>query len=87
MQVQCERHAEHAGQQQSRYEIARRIHEFGNIAHVWSIYEARRAPDDTTPERRGINSIQLYRDERGHWRIMSMIWDNERPGLGVDWSV
>jgi hypothetical protein len=64
-------------------ETARRIHEFGNIAHVWSVYEARRAPGDAAPERRGINSIQLFRDERGHWRIVSMIWDNERAGLSV----
>lgn len=64
-------------------EIARKIDVFGNIAHVWSAYEARRAPDDTTPERRGINSIQLFRDEHGHWSIMSMIWDNERPGVTI----
>ena len=68
-------------------EIARRVHEFGNIAQVWSIYEARIAPDDATPERRGINSIQLFRDERGHWRIVSMIWDNERPGLAIDRNI
>lgn len=68
-------------------EIARRVHVFGNIAHAWSIYEARRAPGDTAPERRGINSIQLYCDERGHWRIMSMIWDNERDGLAVDRNI
>ncbi len=68
-------------------EIARRIDLFGNIAHAWSIYEARRAPDDKTTERRGINSIQLYRNDRGHWQIMSMIWDNERQGLAVDWNV
>src|SRR5947209_17984410 len=43
-------------------EIARRIDLFGNIAHVWSAYEARRALDDQAPERRGINSIQLSRD-------------------------
>ena len=64
-------------------ETARRIDAFGNMAHVWSVYEARKAPDGVTPERRGINSIQLYRDERGHWRIMSMIWDNEREGVRV----
>lgn len=64
-------------------EIARKIDVFGNIAHVWSAYEARRAPDDITPERRGINSIQLFRDEHGHWSIMSMIWDNERPGVTI----
>jgi hypothetical protein len=64
-------------------ETERRIHEFGNIAQVWSVYEARRSPSDMTPERRGINSIQLVREERGHWRIVSMIWDNEREGLRV----
>ncbi len=68
-------------------EVARRVHEFGNIAHVWSIYEARKAPDDKTPDRRGINSIQLYRDERGAWRIVSMIWDNERAGLNLNWEI
>ena len=64
-------------------EIARRIDVLGNVAHVWSLYEARHAPDDATPERRGINSIQLYRNGTGRWRIISMIWDNERPGVSV----
>jgi hypothetical protein len=65
-------------------EIARRIDVLGNMAHVWSLYEARTAPDDATPERRGINSIQLYRQPDGAWRIMSMIWDNERPGVAAE---
>lgn len=64
-------------------EIGRRIDVFGNMAHVWSAYEARTALDDEEPERRGINSIQLYRDESGRWQIISMIWDNEREGLSV----
>jgi hypothetical protein len=59
-------------------ETDRRIDVFGNIAHVWSAYEARRAPNDATPERRGINSIQLFRDPDLGWRIIHMIWDNER---------
>ncbi len=62
-------------------EIARRIDLFGNIAHVWSAYEARTALDDEAPERRGMNSIQLFRDPDKGWRIMSMIWDNEREGV------
>ncbi len=62
-------------------EIARRIDVFGNMAQVWSAYEARSALEDAVPERRGINSIQLYCEPGGAWRIMSMIWDNERPGL------
>jgi hypothetical protein len=64
-------------------ETARKADVFGNIAHVWSVYEARRSPDEAAPERRGINSIQLYRDGERRWWIMSMIWDNERPGLSV----
>ena len=59
-------------------ETSRRVDVFGNIAHAWSGYEARRAPDDQTPERRGINSIQLFNDPDHGWRIISMIWDNER---------
>lgn len=64
-------------------ETARRIDVFGNMAHVWSIYEARTNLDDAEPERRGINSIQLHRDAEGNWSILHMIWDNERPGLRV----
>lgn len=62
-------------------EIARRIDLFGNIAHAWSAYEARSALGDAKPERRGINSIQLFKDPERGWRIMSMIWDNEREGV------
>lgn len=59
-------------------ETARRIDVFGNMAHVWSNYEARTSLEDEQPERRGINSIQLFRDPDQGWRIISMIWDNER---------
>jgi len=59
-------------------ETSRRIDVFGNIAHVWSSYEARRSPGDSEPDRRGINSIQLFRDPDLGWRIIHMIWDNER---------
>jgi len=59
-------------------ETARRIDLFGNMAHVWSSYEARTSPDDADVERRGINSIQLFRHPDLGWRIISMIWDNER---------
>ncbi|TMJ17282.1 MAG: hypothetical protein E6G92_13180 [Alphaproteobacteria bacterium] len=62
-------------------EIARRIDLFGNIAHVWSAYEARTAVDDEQPERCGINSIQLFKDPERGWRIINMIWDNERDGV------
>ena len=60
-------------------ETERRIDLFGNMAHVWSHYEARTSPSDADVERRGINSIQLFRHPDLGWRIISMIWDNERP--------
>lgn len=59
-------------------ETGRRIDLFGNMAHVWSNYEARTSPDAADVERRGINSIQLFRHPDLGWRIVSMIWDNER---------
>jgi hypothetical protein len=65
-------------------EIGRRVDLFGNIAHVWSAYEARISPDDSDPERRGINSIQLFKDPDRGWRIVAMIWDNEREGVAID---
>jgi hypothetical protein len=64
-------------------EIARRIDVLGNIAHAWSAYEARAALGDAEPERRGINSIQLFKDPDLGWRIMAMIWDNEREGVAI----
>ena len=64
-------------------EIDRRIDLFGNMAHAWSIYEARTSPAAADVERRGINSIQLFKDPDRGWRIVSMIWDNERVGLTV----
>jgi len=59
-------------------ETSRRIDIFGNVAHVWSGYEARTSPSDADVERRGINSIRLFRDPDMGWRIIHMIWDNER---------
>ena len=59
-------------------ETSRRIDLFGNIAHVWSGYEARTAPDAADVERRGINSIQLFNHPDFGWRILAMVWDNER---------
>jgi hypothetical protein len=57
-------------------EIARRIEQFGNIAHVWSIYESRHKEDDPEPFMRGINSIQLFNDGK-RWWIVNIYWQQE----------
>lgn len=64
-------------------ETASRIERFGQVAHVWSRYVARPAPDSAIVLKRGANSIQLFHD--GHrWWVVSTIWDNERDGLRFD---
>jgi hypothetical protein len=57
-------------------EIARRVEQFGHIAHVWSTYESRHDPSDVEPFMRGINSIQLFNDG-SRWWIVSIYWQHE----------
>jgi hypothetical protein len=59
--------------------IAARVERFGCIAHVWSTYDSRHAPDDAEPFARGINSIQLYHDG-ARWWVVNVFWDSERAG-------
>jgi hypothetical protein len=65
------------------FEIGQRIQRFGQIAHVWSLYEARPAPDSPILLRRGANSIQLF-DDGTRWWVVCTIWDNERDGVRFD---
>lgn len=62
-------------------ELARRVESFGRIAHVWTTYDSRRSPDEAAFAR-GINSVQLFQGDDG-WRIVSIHWDSERPGLTI----
>jgi hypothetical protein len=59
-------------------ETARRTFVFGGTAHVLSAYEGMRSPGGE-PFLRGINSLQLFSDDV-RWWILSIAWDNERPG-------
>jgi hypothetical protein len=62
-------------------EVARKVEEFGSIAHVFSTYESFR-DTETTPFMRGINSIQLLNDGT-RWWVVSVFWDNERQGSQI----
>lgn len=57
-------------------EVSRRVEKFGNIAHVFSTYEARRNTDEEKPFLRGINSIQLMNDGK-RWWIVTVFWQAE----------
>ena len=58
-------------------EINRIVRRFGNIAHVFSVYEF--TNDAKTDTGRGVNSIELYWDGT-RWWISFAGWDEERPG-------
>jgi hypothetical protein len=57
-------------------ELARTTETFGQIAHIFSTYESRRAPDEAKPFQRGMNSIQLVNDGQ-RWWIQSLVWQAE----------
>ncbi len=49
---------------------------FGNIAHVYSEYEAKASMLDNKPIKRGVNLVQLVYDG-AKWRILNMLWQDE----------
>ncbi|WP_405570841.1 hypothetical protein [Winogradskyella sp. Asnod2-B02-A] len=57
-------------------EIKRKSQIFGNIAHVFSTYEAFKSKDEEQPFMRGINSIQLFNDGK-RWWIVNVYWMQE----------
>jgi hypothetical protein len=63
-------------------ETARRIVRFGNVAQVYSAYEARTAPDGGDLIKRGLNFGHLFHDG-ARWWLMHLIWDDERAGVTV----
>lgn len=57
-------------------EISRHTDVFGNIAQVFTTYEARRKKEDKDPFLRGINSIQLLNDGK-RWWVLNVYWQAE----------
>ena len=59
-------------------ELARREERFGNIAHVFSTYEARTELEPI--HLRGINTLQLMFDGK-RWWIVSLMWQAESADM------
>jgi hypothetical protein len=57
-------------------ELRHKTYQFGNVATVLSSYEGKAVA--TGKVARGVNIFQLYYDGK-RWRILSIIWDDERP--------
>ncbi len=64
-------------------ETDQRLQRFGQVAHIWSRYDARPSPESPIIIKRGANSIQLCL-EHDRWWVFSTVWDNERDGLQFD---
>ena len=54
----------------------------GNIAHRLSTYEKRGTMHGEATDGRGVISTQFVRTPGG-WKMSSMAWDDERPGLAI----
>jgi hypothetical protein len=61
-------------------ELAAVTEVFGNVAHRMSTYGKRGVQDGAFFAARGVISSQFVRTPDG-WRMSSMAWDDERPGL------
>jgi len=55
---------------------------FGNVARVRSVYRSVYGSGGAARENRGVNFFNLVR-ENGEWKIISVVWDNERDGLSL----
>ncbi len=63
----------------SEFEISNEAEVYGGIAHYFSSYKAEVRTPDGTHLKRGINSIQLIKNEADDWKITAMVWYDENP--------
>jgi hypothetical protein len=58
------------------YGLNYEINIFGNIAHVYSEYEAKKSLIDNEPMKKGVNLVQLINDGQ-RWKILNMLWQDK----------
>ena len=66
----------------SEVELEQHVEVFGNVARVASVYEYRFRSDGENRDGRGVNFFNLVNEGDG-WKVMSIVWDNEREGLSL----
>ena len=54
---------------------------YGNIAHLWSLYEIHETPDGPM-KTRGVNSIQALNDG-AQWKVVEVLWQAETPNTPI----
>ena len=65
-------------------EIELRLEEcvFGNVARLASVYQFSYQSETANNSGRGVNFFNLINEGDG-WKIINMVWDNERPGVSL----
>lgn len=66
----------------SEVELLQNVSAFGNVAQLTSVYEYTYASAEKQYSGRGVNFLNLINDGAG-WKIISIVWDNERDGLSL----
>ena len=66
----------------SETEIHHDVTVFGNVARLVSVYEFESRSAGVTQRGRGVNFFNLVNEGHG-WKIMNIVWDNEREGVSL----
>jgi len=66
----------------SEVEVSQDATVFGNVARVASIYEFEYRAGDEVRRGRGVNFFNFVNEGTG-WKIMNIVWDNERDGVSL----
>lgn len=66
-------------------EVWQEVTVFGNVARLVSVYEYTLKSSRTTRQGRGANFFNLVNEGHG-WKIMNIVWDNEREGTSLSAS-
>lgn len=66
----------------SEVEVSQDATVFGNVARVASIYEFEYRAGDEVRRGRGVNFFNFVNEGAG-WKIMNIVWDNERDGVSL----
>ena len=69
----------------SETEIRQDVTVFGNVARLVSVYQYRSQSSRMTRHGRGVNFFNLVNEGHG-WKIMNIVWDNEREGTSLSAS-
>lgn len=67
----------------SETEVSLQVDVFGNVARLASVYEYTLRAADATQHGRGVNFFNLVNEGHG-WKIMNIVWDNEREGISLE---